>query len=119
MSSVKMFKKAELSFAPYGGPPGNAEIARLVGPELSGTMGAGVAVFEKGVSIPWTVLYDELIVVLEGHFTLRSGDEVFECDPGDVLWIPDKTPLVYEAADRTVVFYCLYPVDWRERHGVA
>ena len=36
-------------------------------------MGGGVAVFEKGVSIPWTVLYDEFVVVLEGHFTMRAG----------------------------------------------
>lgn len=119
MSDIIMFRRADISFDAYGGPPGNAEIARLVGPETSRTMGAGIAVFEKGVSIPWTVLYDEAIVVLEGHFTLRAGDAVYECDPGDVLWLPENTPIVYEAADRAVVFYSLYPVDWRARHGLT
>jgi len=50
---------------------GWAGIARLVGPELSKTMGAGLAAFD-GCAIEWTVLYDEMIVVLEGLFRLRD-----------------------------------------------
>ena len=118
MSGISLFKKDEITFEHYGGPPGNAEIARLIGPEQSQTMGGGVVVFEKGISIPWTVLYDEFIVVLEGHFTMRAGDEVYECDPGDVLWIPADTPIVYEAEARAVCFYTLFPVDWKQRHGL-
>ena len=118
MSDVILYKKSEIDFVDYGGPPGSAEIARLVGPETSRHMGCGIVVFEQGVSVPWTVLYDEAMVVLEGHFTLRVGDEVYECDPGDVLWLPENTPLVYEAADRAVVFYSLSPVDWKARHGL-
>ena len=45
-----------------------ATIARLIGPEISHSMGAGVATFDD-CSIAWTVLYDEVIVVLEGAFT--------------------------------------------------
>ena len=118
MSGISLFKKDEITFEHFGGPPGNAEIARLIGPDESQTMGGGVVIFEQGVSIPWTVLYDEFIFVFEGHFTLRVGDEAYECDPGDVLWIPADTPIVYEAADRAVCFYTLDPVDWKKRHGL-
>ena len=116
-SQVVQFKKAERSFSAYGGPPGKATIARLVGPDISKTMGAGIATFD-GCSIEWTVLYDELIVVLEGTFRLVVGAETFSCAPGDVLWIPENTPLKYQG-DKAVVFYALSPVDWRQKHGLG
>jgi ethanolamine utilization protein EutQ len=117
MAAVKHFKRSEITFEAFGGPPGKATIARLIGPELSGTMGAGLARFD-GCSIEWTVLYDEMIVVLEGLFRLRAGAQVFEGRPGDVIWIPEKTAIVYEG-EKSLVCYALYPVDWRKRHGMA
>jgi ethanolamine utilization protein EutQ (cupin superfamily) len=114
---VAHFRKAEMNFAAFGGPPGNATIARLVGPEMSKTMGAGIATFD-GCSIEWTVLYDEVIVVLEGTFRLVVGGETYACAPGDVIWIPENTPIKYEG-DKAKVFYTLYPVDWRQKHGLA
>ncbi len=111
MAKTVLYKKAEMTFAPYGGPPGSATIARLVGPEISRTMGAGLATFD-GCSIAWTVLYDEVIVVLEGRFRLRVGDRLFEAEPGDVIWIPEYTALKYEG-ERATVFYALHPVDWK------
>ncbi len=111
MARTILFKRSEIGFEPLGGPPGAATIARLIGPDISRTMGAGLATFD-GCSIEWTVLYDEVIVVLEGRFRLRVGDEVFEAGPGDVLWIPEYTPLRYEG-EQAVVFYALHPVDWK------
>ena len=49
---------------------------------------------------------------------MRSGADVYECDPGDILWIPADTPIVYEAEARAVCFYTLDPVDWKKRHGL-
>ena len=72
MSKVLHFKRGTLRFEKYGGPPGKASIARLITPEISKTMGGGIAKFD-GCSIEWTVLYDEIIVVIEGKFRLRLG----------------------------------------------
>jgi ethanolamine utilization protein EutQ len=105
-----------MRFEPYGGPPGSATIARLVGPDRSRTMGAGIATFD-GCSIEWTVLYDELVVVLEGTFRLRLAGRAIEAHAGDVVWLPEGTALRYEG-ERAVVCYVLYPVDWRRRHGL-
>jgi len=61
------------------------------------------------------------IVVLEGTFRLRLGKgyrRKLEAKKGDVIWLPEGTPLKYEGK-KAVVFYCLYPVDWRKRHGMA
>ena len=73
-AEVRHYRKSEMDFAAFGGPPGKATIARLVGPEISKSMGAGIATFD-GCSIEWTVLYDEVIVVLEGTFRLVVGKE--------------------------------------------
>jgi ethanolamine utilization protein EutQ len=116
-ANVTHFREAEVTFAAFGGPPGSATIARLVGPEMSRTMGAGIATFD-GCSIEWNVLYDEVIVVLEGTFRLVAGKETHVCAPGEVIWIPENTPIKYEG-DKAKVFYALYPGDWRQRHGLA
>jgi ethanolamine utilization protein EutQ len=113
MSKVLHYRKADRVFEAYGDDAARASISRLVGPEVSRSMGAGVARFDD-CSIAWTVLYDELIVTLEGLFRLRVGDEVFDCGPGDVLWVPEGTALHYEGQGATV-FYALSPVDWRSR----
>ena len=64
MTKTLHFKAADMKFDAFGGPPGKASIARLIGEGESKTMGAGVAIFD-GCSIEWTVLYDEAVVVLE------------------------------------------------------
>lgn len=116
MTAVVQFKAAERRFEAYGSDAARASICRLVGPEISASMGAGVARFD-GCSIAWTVLYDELIVTLEGRFRLRVGDTAYDCSPGDVLWIPANTALHYEG-DGATVFYALSPVDWRAKSGL-
>lgn len=118
-SRIEHFRAGEMPFEPYGGPPGKAEIARLVGPHNSASMGAGIATFDD-CSIEWTILYDELIVVLEGTFRLRIGGDdprTIEATPGDVIWLPQNTPLRYEG-DKAKVFYALHPVDWKARHAL-
>lgn len=112
MSNVILYRKQDLQFNPYGEDPGKASIARVVGPEVSKTIGAGIATFDQ-TSIAWTVLYDEVIVCLSGLFRLRVGDQVFEAGPGDSIWIPENTAVLYEG-DAAEVFYTLYPVNWAE-----
>ncbi|HUO88040.1 MAG TPA: hypothetical protein VMU08_02610, partial [Rhizomicrobium sp.] len=105
MTEPRHFKRGAMTFETYGGPPGAATIARLVTPEMSQSMGAGVATFD-GCSIEWTVLYDEVIVVLDGRFRLRTGEgykRTIEAGPGDVIWLPENTPLKYEG-DKATVF---------------
>lgn len=110
MSRTRLYKKSELQFNPYGQDPGRSTLAHIIGPEVSNTIGAGMATFDS-TSVQWTVLYDEVIVCLKGVFRLRVGAEMFEAHPGDVIWIPEYTHLAYEG-EGAEVFYVLYPVDW-------
>jgi ethanolamine utilization protein EutQ len=116
MTRTLHFKRAEMKFESFGGPPGTGMISRLVGPDVSHTMGAGIATFD-GCKIDWTVLYDEMIVVIEGRFRLGTPEGTIEAGAGDVIWIPEKTPISYQG-DKAVVCYALYPVDWRKRHNL-
>lgn len=107
MSAVKLFRMRDLDLTP------NAEgivTAPVVNRRLSAGMGAGVGVFEN-CAIEWTVAYDEVLFIKDGDFTLRVGGQVYRAGPGDTLWIPKDTPLAYEAKERVVFFYAVYPVD--------
>jgi ethanolamine utilization protein EutQ (cupin superfamily) len=114
MSEVTVFPLTERRFEYYLGnasSPGGgvARIARLVGASLSSSIGAGVVVYER-LTIDWTFAFDEVVIVLEGAMSVRSGDKVYECRAGDVAWFPANQALTYEVADRVVVFYATYPV---------
>ena len=113
MNITRLYKKSELKFLPYGQDPGRATLARVIGPDVSQTIGAGMATFDN-TSVEWTVLYDEIIICLKGLFRLCVGDQIFEAQPGDVIWIPKNTLLVYEG-EGAEVFYSIYPVDWATR----
>jgi len=112
MSKARKFRYADYAAQVNGVAKGDCLFIPVVDEGISKTMGAGIDIFEEGCSYEWTVIYDELMFVLEGNFRLVVGDERFECEPGDILWIPNGTPSKYEADGHTVCFYVLYPVDW-------
>jgi len=111
MTGVLHFKRKNVTFDPIGNPPGKAGLAAQVGPAQSRTMGAGLCMFD-GCSIEWTVIYDEMLVVLEGKLRLVLRDRTIEAGPGDVIWLPENTWMKYEG-EKAVCCYAVYPVDWQ------
>ena len=111
----KVFRRATTEFKPYGEGFGTASIARLVGPQDSLTMGAYLARFDER-PVSWTVRYDEVIVCVEGLFRLTTGGAIHELQPGDVIWLPRDTGVVYDGV-HSLVFIAIAPVDWRARWG--
>ena len=89
---IKLFKKTDQTFTPNNG----GAVLGLVNTAFSDNLGAGIGTFED-CAIEWTVTYDEVLFVLDGILTIRVGDDAFSAGPGDVLWIPKDTALVYEA----------------------
>jgi hypothetical protein len=69
-------------------------------------MGVGFARWE-GAEVSWTLLYDEVIFVIEGRFELSANGVVYSVEPGQVLWIPDGTEVVY--AGHALFGYLVYP----------
>src|SRR5262249_32708586 len=110
MAEIAVFPAQSRQFAPYTSEalrPGGARIARLVGADISKSMGAGVVVYEK-LTVDWDLPFDELIIVLEGAMRIHSQGRTYDCGPGDVAWFPAHTPLTYEVAQRVTVFYALH-----------
>lgn len=111
----KLVRSSDINFSHRGGPPGHAEVGRAVSSDISSTMGAGIARFD-GCSIAWTVLYDEVIYVVDGCFKLVTPETVLEAKAGDIIWVPEGTELKYEGEQATV-FYAVYPGNWKELSG--
>ena len=113
---VLCIDQQDLTFSVRGGPPGAAYVARAVGNEVSSNIGVGFARWE-GAEVRWTVLYDEVIFVIEGCLQLHADGEMFEVRPGQVLWIPEGSELVY--GGHALFGYVVHPGNWKELHGLA
>ncbi|MCK1726354.1 hypothetical protein [Bradyrhizobium sp. 142] len=99
---------------------GYASQCQVIGPEISKTICAGIATYD-GCSIERKISYDEVVVVLDGMFRIRTEDNysrVIEANFGDVIWLPKGTKLKYEG-EKAKVFYGRCPVDWDTRPAVA
>ncbi|MBC2692306.1 MULTISPECIES: ethanolamine utilization protein EutQ [Pseudomonas] len=113
---VLCIDQQDLTFSVRGGPPGAAYVARALSNEVSPNIGVGFARWE-GAQVQWTVLYDEVIFVIEGCLQLQADGEVFEVRPGQVLWIPEGSELVY--GGHALFGYVVHPGNWKELHGLA
>jgi len=107
VSDVKLFRARDLDLTP---DDKGIVTAPVVNRRVSTGLGAGIGVFEN-CAIEWTVTYDEVLFIKDGNFTLRIDGKAYRAGPGDILWIPKDTPLVYEARERVVFFYAVYPAD--------
>ena len=114
MAEISVFPAKERRFSRYLGDEaapekGGARIARLIGTDISKSMGGGIVVYER-LTVDWDLPFDEVIIVLEGAMRIRCQAKTYDCGPGDVAWFPAHTPLTYDVADRVVVFYAKHPV---------
>lgn len=115
MAGIHSFKAEGRQFSTYMGDAANpragfAEIAKLIGPAISSTMGAGVVTYRR-LTAPWALPFDEVVVILAGAMRVISDGTVHQAGPGDVLFFPKETPLTYEVDDEVTLFYVKYPVD--------
>jgi ethanolamine utilization protein EutQ len=85
-------------------------IGVTVGDSYGSELGTGFARMRRA-HIPWTVKYDEVLTVIEGHLRVHIGGEVHELGRLDSLWIPNGTSLIYEAED-ALVHYAIYPAKF-------
>lgn len=119
MAKAIHFKRSELPMIPCKAPGGETSIARVINAGIgSQHMGGGLEIMD-GVSVHWTVTYDEILFIHEGLLTIRTDAGEFRCGPGDIVWLPNGTTLDYDASKgRCAYFYALYPVDWAARQGM-
>ncbi|HEV7275887.1 MAG TPA: AraC family ligand binding domain-containing protein [Devosiaceae bacterium] len=118
MSEPQVFKRADMAFKPAVTATGTTSIARVITGAFSEHMGGGLEYLENTV-IEWTVTYDEILCIFEGRLTVEFDSGPQECEPGDIVWLPEGTHLKYIAKEKAGYFYVLHPVDWAVRQGIA
>ena len=97
----------ELEFVPRFEHGDMAQLAEICGAGDGTPLGVGMARM-SGARMDWTVTYDEVLIVLSGQLTVRTGDGVMVAGPHDSVWLPAGTSLTYEAED-CVVAYAIHP----------
>tara|TARA_B100000676_G_scaffold240537_1_gene241515 strand:- start:6861 stop:7214 length:354 start_codon:yes stop_codon:yes gene_type:complete len=115
MSGIRYVKPADRVEEQIDGPPGRIAVARDVSVNESETFGASIGTFEN-CEMEWTVLYDEYIYILEGHLDLETKDGTFNMTPGDSIWLPNGSWMIYRAEYAKAVIV-VHPVNWRQIHG--
>lgn len=104
---------SELPFQPRFAYGEQAEVAVVTGSEDGTPLGSGFARFHQA-AIPWTVQYDEVLLVLEGEVKVETASGAFALGPQDCAWLPKGTELVYRS-ESALVFYAIHPSDWAKR----
>lgn len=75
-------------------------------------MGAGFMSWSAADSFPWTLTYDEIDYVLEGVLHIVIDGKTIEGKPGDVVFIPKGSSIVFGTPSRVRIFYVTHPANW-------
>ncbi|QGX96853.1 ethanolamine utilization protein EutQ [Roseovarius faecimaris] len=102
----------QLDFAPRFDYGHMAKVTEVIGGGDGSLLGTGFGRFENA-EIPWTVKYDEVLLVLEGEVTVRTAEGDLTAAPRDCIWLPNGTELTY-IAESALVFYAIQPTNWAE-----
>jgi ethanolamine utilization protein EutQ len=109
---VRLRRFDELEFVPRFEYGDMAESVELCGLTDGTRLGTGFARM-KNAHIPWTIQYDEVLILLEGELHVHTRAKIHKLSVHDSLWLPAGTELVYEA-DSALVAYAIYPSNWHE-----
>jgi ethanolamine utilization protein EutQ len=110
--AAKVLKPQDMTFIPRFAYGDQAQAAPVCGSDGETQLGAGY-VRMTNASIPWTIKYDEMVVVIEGTLTIHANGEALVAGPGESIWLPNGTELVYES-ESALLFYAIHPANWAE-----
>jgi len=105
MTGAKLFRGNGFDLTPG---EGGANVIATVNGAVSQKLGGGIGVFEN-CNIPWTVTYDEILFGIDGTMRVVVGDDIHEMGPGDIMWLPQGTELIYEADEKATFFFAVAP----------
>lgn len=95
-----------------GNPNATAYFQELVSKDES-AISAGFLVIENS-RFEWELTYEEIDYVIEGTLTIEINGKVFTAYPGDVLFVPKNSKVIWGSPDKARVFYATYPANWAD-----
>ncbi len=105
-NSVKM------DYFDTGNPDNKVYFQELISKDES-QMSAGFLTIEKS-SFEWDLTYEEIDYVIEGTLTVTINGKTFTAYPGDVLFVPSGSKVIWGSPDKARVFYTTYPANWAD-----
>ena len=103
----KVIRFEDVAFKPRFTYGDQAEIGNVTGAEQGAEFGYGFARMTNA-KIPWTITYDEILLIVSGVLRVRIAGKVLEAGPGDSIWLPAGTELVYEC-ESCLMAYAIHP----------
>lgn len=79
--------------------------------EESKRLGAGIMEM-KETTFDWTLNYDEIDYVIEGHLDVIVDGRKISADAGEIILIPKGSKIKFSVLDYARFIYVTYPADW-------
>jgi len=107
MSSIRLIKGNAVQSAPRGGNAGGvAEISWATSEDSA--LPCGFGILDEAVCEPKKLDYDEVILVLEGRFSVEAEDGTrLEGEAGDVIELKKGTTVTYSGS-RARIFFAIH-----------
>ena len=109
-AAASVLKPQNMTFNPRFEYGEQAQVAPVCGVDKTTELGAGY-VRMSNAHIPWTIKYDEMVLVIEGSITIHVGEEKLTAQAGESIWLPKGTELIYES-EKALLFYSIHPANW-------
>ena len=102
----------KLAFGRFPGAPESVvNIVDVITPREGSPMGGGYLEW-TALSFPWRLTYAEIDVILEGELHITSGGQTVIGKPGDMLFIPKDTDVIFSSPGRVRFAYVTWPAEW-------
>ncbi|MFO0600986.1 MAG: cupin domain-containing protein [Myxococcaceae bacterium] len=113
-SGLKVVRGGEVKLERFTGAGANRNVGLkdVVTAADRSPMGAGFMAWSAADSFPWHLTYDEIDYVLEGVLHITINGEVVEAKPGDVVFIPKGSHIVFGTPSSVRIFYVTHPANW-------
>ncbi len=114
-SPPQLFDPDTAEFTPRFAYGDQAQVAVVSGADGATDLGSGY-VRMTDARIPWTIQYDEVILVVEGALSIELDDHTITAGPGQSIWLPAGTALTY-ISESALLFYAIHPANWAAAKG--
>ncbi len=108
-AKAQVIRFEDVPFKPRFAYGDQAQIGQVTGGDQGAQFGYGFARMTNA-KIPWTITYDEILYIVSGVLRVHIGNKVLEAGPGDSIWLPAGTELVYEC-ESCLMAYAIHPIN--------
>lgn len=113
-SGIKVVRgnSVRMDYFDTGNPDAKVYYQELISKDES-AMSAGFLTIEKS-SFEWNLTYEEIDYVIEGTLEITINGKKITAYPGDVVFVPSGSNVVWGSPDKVRLFYTTYPANWAD-----